>query len=80
VAIRLTKNLKRVIVTQFKGGDSLDYLAGIYSVSLPRIEQVIREALIEDRSVQAVQPLGGSLRSIGGDASVQAVSGSEAKQ
>jgi len=93
VAIRLTKNLKRIIVAQFKGGDDMAYLAGIYGVTLPRIEQVIREAMMADppvaaipserrykgrtELVQTVQPLGDSLRSTGADASVQAVTGSE---
>ena len=72
MAIRLTQNLKRVIMAQFKGGDSMEYLAGIYSVTKPRIEQVIREALLEDRPVQAIPS---ERRYKGADASVQAVSG-----
>lgn len=47
MAIRLTKNLKRIIAGQFKGGDPMIYLANIYGVSQSRIEQVIREALRE---------------------------------
>lgn len=45
MSIRLTKNLKRIIADQFILGDSIGYLAGVYRVSHPRIEQVIREAL-----------------------------------
>lgn len=46
MAIRLTKNLKRIIAGQFKGGDPIGYLANVYGVSHYRIEQVIREALL----------------------------------
>jgi len=47
MAIRLTKNLRRIIAGQFKLGDSMSYLANIYGVSLPRIEQLIRMVLLE---------------------------------
>lgn len=53
--MRLTKNIKKVIVAQFKLGDSMQYLADIYGVKAPRVEQVIREAMINsDGSVPEV--------------------------
>lgn len=46
MAIKLTKNLKHIIVGQFKGGDSMKYLASIYGHTPARIEQVVRERML----------------------------------
>ena len=44
--IRLTKNIKAVILVQFKRGDTIAYLAELYDVSPERIESVLREGLV----------------------------------
>ena len=44
--IRLTKNIKAVILVQFKRGDTIAYLAELYDVSPERIEIVLREGLV----------------------------------
>lgn len=43
--MKLTLNLKAVIVTQFKAGDDMAWLANLYKQPLERVEGVIREAL-----------------------------------
>lgn len=44
--MRLTKNIKKAIVKQFKLGDSIEYLASIYSASRPQVENVIRFEMV----------------------------------
>ena len=44
--MNLTKNLRLCILKQFKSGDTMIYLAGLYEVHPDRIEQVVREALV----------------------------------
>ncbi|HXV84989.1 MAG TPA: hypothetical protein VEG60_34525 [Candidatus Binatia bacterium] len=43
--MRLTPSIKRAIVNQFKTGDSMMYLASVYEVTPPKIEEVIRAAM-----------------------------------
>lgn len=45
--MKLTKSLRLVILRQFKGGDTLRYLANLYGFTEDRIENLVREALIE---------------------------------
>lgn len=45
--MKLTANLKAVILKQFKTGDSIDYLAKLYGFTPERIENVVRMAMIE---------------------------------
>jgi hypothetical protein len=51
--MKLTKSLRLVILRQFKTGDDMEYLAKLYGFTLKRIEQVIREALIEIDNTEA---------------------------
>ena len=44
--IKLTRNIKKIIVAQFKLGDTMQYLADIYGVPVTRVEQVIRWSMI----------------------------------
>ncbi len=48
--MKLTANLKIVILKQFKSGDDMEYLAKLYGFTLERIEQVIREAMISQET------------------------------
>jgi len=45
--MKLTANLKTVILKQFKTGDSMEYLAKLYGFTPERIENVVRMAMIE---------------------------------
>jgi uncharacterized protein (DUF433 family) len=45
--VKLTKQLRSVIIRQFKSGDTIEYLAKLYGFTNERVEQAIREALIE---------------------------------
>jgi len=45
--VRLTPELKRVVVRQFLTGDPIQYLARLYNVPPERIEEVIRRAMIQ---------------------------------
>jgi hypothetical protein len=44
--MKLTKSIRAVIVTQFKSGDTVEYLAKLYGFSVERVEGVIRDWLI----------------------------------
>jgi hypothetical protein len=44
--LKLTKSIRAVIVTQFKTGDTMEYLAKLYGFSVERIEGVIRDWMI----------------------------------
>ena len=45
--MRLTPELKKVLIRQFVTGDPIGYLAHLYKVPVERIEEVIRRAIIE---------------------------------
>jgi len=45
--MKLTTNLKTVILKQFRTGDTIEYLAKLYGFTPERIEQLVRLALIE---------------------------------
>ena len=41
--MKITKNLKRIIVTQFKDESSIEYLAKLYALPVERVEGIIRD-------------------------------------
>lgn len=43
--VKVTKKLAGVIVTQFRGGDDIDYLSGLYGITKERVIQEIRRSL-----------------------------------
>ena len=45
--MKVTRNLRRIIVTQFKHGDaSMEYLAKLYGLTVERVEGIIRDWMI----------------------------------
>jgi len=44
--VKLTRNLKQVIVLQFKTGVSMQYMAELYGLRLLQVEEAIRERLV----------------------------------
>lgn len=44
--MKLTRNLKQVIVLQFKTGVSMQYMAELYGLRLLQVEEAIRERLV----------------------------------
>jgi len=46
--VKLTNNLRKIILMQFKDGASVDYLAKLYTLKPPTVEQVLRVKMIED--------------------------------
>jgi hypothetical protein len=55
--MKLTANLKTVLLKQFKTGDTIDYLAKLYGFTPERIEQVVRMAMIEVDRREAIGAL-----------------------
>lgn len=56
--MRLTKNLKAKIVERFKAGSTIAAINGWYPVGPDRIEDVIREAMIDTaRVLEAISSL-----------------------
>lgn len=52
--MKLTKNIRAVILRQFCANETIEYLADLYGFSKERIEDLIREELISQREANLI--------------------------